>query len=419
MSKVAIIQFPGSNTERETFIACARNNINAVEFLWNDDHNKLDQFDGYIIVGGFSYEDRSRAGVIAAQDEIIKEIIIQSESGKPVLGICNGAQILVESGMVPGLRNYDIGAALTENKRVKSGKILGQGYYNVWTNLKMNVDPARSAFTKHLQKGEIIRIPLAHGEGRFVIPETLLNEMVVNEQDLYKYCDENGSTINEFPTNPNGSINNIAAICNSAGNVMAMMPHPERTTRGDAIFSSMKKYIDDKSKPRFKTLKFKPAKLKQNKYPKDSSKIMWLIDMFITDNEAISVENALQQIGFDVRIKRQIMWEIEIEKDSKDTLEKIKKSGTLFNPNKEFIKKQTEPDLNVASILVCQKENIQGRAAYETLKSSMGIDKVLQIKHGVLWNLKINGSNFENDLERILKTNILFNQISYEYYRIK
>ena len=146
---------------------------------------------------------------------------------------------------------------------------------------------------------------------------------------------------------------------------------------------------------------------------------MWLIDMFITDNEAISVENALQQIGFDVRIKRQIMWEIEIEKDSKDTLEKIKKSGTLFNPNKEFIKKQTEPDLNVASILVCQKENIQGRAAYETLKSSMGIDKVLQIKHGVLWNLKINGSNFENDLERILKTNILFNQISYEYYRIK
>ncbi len=85
MSKVAIIQFPGSNTERETFIACARNNINAVEFLWNDDHNKLDQFDGYIIVGGFSYEDRSRAGVIAAQDEIIKEIIIQSESGKPVL----------------------------------------------------------------------------------------------------------------------------------------------------------------------------------------------------------------------------------------------------------------------------------------------------------------------------------------------
>ena len=223
MSKVAIIQFPGSNTERETFIACARNNINAVEFLWNDDHNKLDQFDGYIIVGGFSYEDRSRAGVIAAQDEIIKEIIIQSESGKPVLGICNGAQILVESGMVPGLRNYEIGAALTENKRVKSGRILGQGYYNVWTNLKMNVDPARSAFTKHLQKGENIRIPLAHGEGRFVIPETLLNEMIENEQDLYKYCDENGSTINEFPTNPNGSINNIAAICNSAGNVMAML----------------------------------------------------------------------------------------------------------------------------------------------------------------------------------------------------
>ena len=80
MSKVAIIQFPGSNTEREPFIACARNNINAVEFLWNDDHNKLDQFDGYIIVGGFSYEDRSRAGVIAALDPIMEQIKIESNA---------------------------------------------------------------------------------------------------------------------------------------------------------------------------------------------------------------------------------------------------------------------------------------------------------------------------------------------------
>ena len=80
MSKVAIIQFPGSNTERETFIACARNNINAVEFLWNDDHNKLDQFDGYIIVGGFSYEDRSRAGVIAAHGRCLGHLLINLET---------------------------------------------------------------------------------------------------------------------------------------------------------------------------------------------------------------------------------------------------------------------------------------------------------------------------------------------------
>ena len=112
MSKVAIIQFPGSNTERETFIACARNNINAVEFLWNDDHNKLDQFDGYIIVGGFSYEDRSRAGVIAAQDEIIKEIIIQSESGKPVLGICNGAQFFFKIELLRVLKKKESGHGL-------------------------------------------------------------------------------------------------------------------------------------------------------------------------------------------------------------------------------------------------------------------------------------------------------------------
>ena len=101
MINVAIIQFPGSNTERETFMACERVGLNPVEFLWNQPIERLSSYDGYIIVGGFSYEDRSRAGVIASLDPIIEKLKIESKSGKPILGICNGAQILVEYGMVP------------------------------------------------------------------------------------------------------------------------------------------------------------------------------------------------------------------------------------------------------------------------------------------------------------------------------
>ena len=106
MNNIAIIQFPGSNTERETFMACSRVGLNAEAFLWNKNHQSLNNFDGFIIVGGFSYEDRSRAGVIAALDPIMEQIKYQAGLGKPVLGICNGAQILVETGMVPGLKDY-------------------------------------------------------------------------------------------------------------------------------------------------------------------------------------------------------------------------------------------------------------------------------------------------------------------------
>jgi len=418
MNNIAIIQFPGSNTERETFMACSRVGLNAEEFLWNKDHQALNNFDGFIIVGGFSYEDRSRAGVIAALDPIMQEIKCQAHLGKPVLGICNGAQILVETGMVPGLKDYQLGAALSDNKRIKDGKVIGVGYYNVWTNLKMSSSSNRSAFTRHIKKGDAISMPIAHGEGRFLIPENLLSEMIKNEQDVYRYCDESGNIIDEFPTNPNGSIHNIAAICNPEGNIMAMMPHPERSKEGDVIFSSMKEYIEKNIPPKISTLEYEQKPLQLLQFENDKKNHEWLIDMIITDNEAITVTNALNHLGYDVKVSRQIRWEIEIENSNEIALEQIKNSGELFNSNKEFIGKPLNED-GVVSLLVCQKDDIKGRAAYESLTKRFGINKILSIKHGVLWNLKINGSNFNTILNEILTTNILFNPLSYECYRIK
>ncbi|MBT4177525.1 MAG: phosphoribosylformylglycinamidine synthase I, partial [Candidatus Marinimicrobia bacterium] len=211
---IAIIQFPGSNTERETLMACRRVGLNPIEFLWNEPAENLSNFDGYIIVGGFAYEDRSRAGVIAALDPIMKQIKIEAESGKPVLGICNGAQILVESGLVPGLENHRVGMALTDNKRVKGGHVLGVGYYNTWANLQLTASTGRCAFTRKLKTGEWINVPLAHGEGRFIIPDELLEKMIENEQTVFRYCDDEGIISDEFPTNPNGSMFNLAAVCN-------------------------------------------------------------------------------------------------------------------------------------------------------------------------------------------------------------
>ena len=151
-ASIAIIQFPGSNTERETLMACHRAGLNPVEFLWNEAPEKLSEFDGFVIVRGFSYEDRSRSGVIASLDPIMKQVRIEADFGKPVLGICNGAQILVESGLVPGLKDHRLGIALTDNKRIKNGNVIGVGYYNTWANLQMSVPYARCAFTHHLKK---------------------------------------------------------------------------------------------------------------------------------------------------------------------------------------------------------------------------------------------------------------------------
>ena len=414
---IAIIQFPGSNTERETLMACRRVGLIPIEFLWNEPTEKLSEFYGYVIVGGFAYEDRSRAGVIAALDPIMKQIRLEAEKGKPVLGICNGAQILVESGLVPGLKNYRVGIALTDNKRVQGGHVIGVGYYNTWANLKMSAPSNRCAFTRHLNSGEWIKIPLAHGEGRFIVPDTLLEKMISNNQTVYRYCDDKGNIVDEFPTNPNGSMYNLAAVCNPEGNVMAMMPHPERTENGDVVFSSMKEFIENENPVSDHNLSFDRPHYEMTDYKANSNATEWIIDMIITDNEASSVRNALDHLGHNVSITRQTHWEISMDGDRESILKKIDATGELYNSNKEFISQPKDSEKNT-SFLVRQKEDMLGRAKYESLKERFEIDGITDLKRGVIWNVTVNSGSFDTVLNDILGTHILFNPLSHECYRI-
>ena len=417
MLNIAIIQFPGSNTERETLMACRRVGLNPVEFLWNEPAKKLTDFDGFVIVGGFAYEDRSRAGVIAALDPIMKQIKVEAKMGKPVLGICNGAQILVESGLVPGLDDHRVGVALTDNKRVKGGHVLGVGYYNTWANLQLTASAGRCAFTRKLKTGEWINVPLAHGEGRFIIPDELLEKIIANEQTVFRYCDDDGIVSAEFPTNPNGSIHNLAAVCSPKGNVMAMMPHPERTENGDTIFSSMKDYIENGNPVTSHTLSFDRPHYEVANYKANSDATEWVVDMIITDNEAASVHNALDHLGHNVSIARQTHWEISTHGHRESILQKIDKTGELYNSNKEFICESVSQK-NTRSFLVRQKEDMIGRAKFESLTERFEINEIIGIKRGVIWNVTVNGGNFETVLDEILDTHILFNPLSHECYKI-
>ena len=416
MYNIGIVQFPGSNTERETYMSCLRTGMNPVEVLWNDSKDKLSDLDGFIIVGGFSYEDRSRAGIIAALDPIMDQIKVEAEKGKPILGICNGAQVLVESGLVPGLENYSTGMALADNKRISNGQVVGVGYYNTWTNLKRKSPADRCAFTRHLSPSDLLHIPLAHGEGRFIVPEELLNELERNEQISLQYADQSGRVIDEFPVNPNGSINNIAAICNSAGNVMAMMPHPERTKNGDAIFTSMREYIEKGNPIISQKISYSPELKSPLKFELDANSVEWIVDLVISDNDAKSVNNALIRLGYDVNVTRQVHWEINLDNVLEETLEKISLSGEIFNSNKEYIvDKRNDYD---ASFLVRPVDDIHGRAKYESLTERFNIDEISYIKRGVIWNVNVNSGNLDDVINSILTTNIFLNPHCYEYFRI-
>jgi len=429
---IAIIQFPGTNREREAFRTSRSVGFEPFYFRWNDDFSKLEKADAYLLPGGFSYEDRSRSGIMCALDPVMKTIRTEAKKGKPILGICNGAQMLVESGMVPGgVENDKPIMCIARNVREKDGKILGTGFINIWVNLKTTIANKRSAFTYDTEEGTILNCPIAHGEGRYTtIDKELISRLKANDQIAIQYCDEGGEIVNEYPINPNGTEENIAALINPEGNVMAAMPHFEHFPEiGEPIFRSMYKYVVDGSNlknlvtPNNLTSMVSDIENKMEEVKVDNEKVEMFIRLIITDNEAESVTNTLQNIGHNVSVKRVIHYEIGIEKD-KDLfveLEKLIRSGELLNTSKELCdlrigdkyyhfsldKGFAEIDKHTYSnaYLVREIDDYIGQSKLQILNNRLLFKTVSSIKRGIIWDIDTKGSKVED----VINTKIFHN----------
>lgn len=208
---VAIVQFGGSNCDRDAVRALSHLEIDA-ELVWHEE-DLPEGATGVMLPGGFSYGDYLRAGAIAANSPIMAQVRDAAESGVPVLGVCNGAQIGCESGLTPG--------AFTTNR---SARFQCEHVY-------LRVENADTPWTAAYEEGQVIEVPIAHGEGRFEITDEKYDELDADDRILFRYCDENGVVTDE--TNPNGSKGNVAGIVGDSDSVAVMMPHPERATLPD------------------------------------------------------------------------------------------------------------------------------------------------------------------------------------------
>lgn len=196
--KVGVVRFPGTNCDRDVFSAIEESGLSAV-WLWHADTFDAKGFDALVLPGGFSYGDYLRSGALAARAVAMQSVREAAKHGTPILGICNGFQILCESGLLPG--------ALSRNR--------GRRFIDAWVGLKKR--GGKTPFGAEVNKGTQLRIPIAHADGRFIASDDTLKEIRDRDQVWLEYTD-----------NPNGSIGDIAGVTNAAGNVAGLMPHPER-----------------------------------------------------------------------------------------------------------------------------------------------------------------------------------------------
>jgi phosphoribosylformylglycinamidine synthase I len=365
---IGIVQFPGSNCSRETRLAIERIGHQAIDCFWHAPKSLIKSLDGYVIVGGFSYEDRVQPGVIAALEPIMKLLEEEAHAGKPLLGICNGAQILAAGSLLPPM-------TIAANYRKE-----GYGYYNTWVHIRKNSTDAKPIF-----------LPIAHAHGRFLMSADVYASVVEQGIVCYHYCNQEGRIHEGYPINPNGSVYSLAAVSNKEGNVMAMMPHPERTPDGDAVFLEFfsQRTTSYQHTPKESSL----CKFTYSPYIHDISALHYWVDLIIDDNEAISLQHALSRLNIHVTLKKLVHWQLTGANAADDAY--IREHEVLFNPLKERLVSMPKSTVYII------REKSDALASKKALILKKQLGRNVNIVRDTVWVITGDGHNLEH-LHRLL-----------------
>jgi phosphoribosylformylglycinamidine synthase len=207
--RFAVIVFPGTWSDHDCHYVLRERLGQEADLVWHTERD-LSGYDCLVLPGGFSYGDYLRTGAIARFSPVMEAVARHAEAGRPVIGICNGFQVLCEAGLLPG--------ALLRNESLQFR----------CEDVHLRVERADTPFTRLCRRGDVLRVPIAHGEGRYYADEETLDDLEANGRVVFRYCTPEGKTA--WDANPNGSLRNIAGIVNEEGNVLGMMPHPERAS---------------------------------------------------------------------------------------------------------------------------------------------------------------------------------------------
>ncbi len=409
--KCAVIAFPGNNCEIETARAATRNGFETQIFRWNqiDDFQQFSP-DFVILPGGFSFEDRGRSGVLASKEPIFDVLRIMAKKGTIILGICNGAQMIVESALIPAE------IALAKNiRRDETGHVLGTGFYNAWVYL--STEKRDSVFTRFLDE-KPLHVPMAHGEGRFVSRDKETERALKSgEIVIFRYTDEQGHVSDKFPITPNGSDFATAAIGNKEGTIMAIMPHPERffdTFDGDKIFQSVYKSLEKGELPTTVVIgefdKLKSVKVKKI----EPKRALWIEKkLIITDNENFSVRTAAQNIvGHNLDLDKTTLFEITTKDGSSLDKETLIQTGLILNPSKEFVVADNFGE-NKKGLFASDYEDDEADHLAEQLSTLLG--KEIHVKIYTGWYF---GKETSDDtIEKIISSRLLANPNSAKLFK--
>jgi phosphoribosylformylglycinamidine synthase len=355
---------------------------------------ELSALDAYVIIGDDTVDSTACESLVAVLHPLVLELKQQTQQGKPLLGIAQGANLLINSGLVPGLESEKVGMAIVtvcgdvEMRAGQSTESL------IPACMRLTPQYQRNAFTRYLTPKDILTLSFSQQSRSFVVSKALYAELQEQGQLLFQYCDTNGNHHLDQPFSQSDSVLDlvpqVAAVSNKAGNVLAVIPSVEMATSGEVIFSSMREYIENNLYRAVPPLHYYPRRSVLQRYQQPLGARVCLVELLSENEKLKQLQNVMQQHGIAAEVRCYLHWEMQGVSEAEWL--KLLKSGLLGRPDKENVKEALMADQNTGAILVRQKLEQYDHLKFGTLKPSVSLPDKTELRQGLVWEFEFQPS---------------------------